>query len=145
MLRYDLASMADVFSPDKRSEIMSLVKGRGNVSTELRMVSLLRQSRLSGWRRHLQLPGTPDFAFKSKKVALFVDGCFWHGCPTCYSRPKRNASFWEKKISSNRSRDARVGRILRKKGWTVLRVWECGIRKTANSVLRRIKIAVGQT
>src|SRR5690606_13552377 len=67
-----------------RSRIMRSIRGKGNATTELRMVAILRRERLAGWRRHLDLPGRPDFAWPSERVALFVDGCFWHGCPHCY-------------------------------------------------------------
>jgi DNA mismatch endonuclease (patch repair protein) len=74
---------------------MSLINGRGNKQTEKVLLFHLRQAKVTGWRRHLPLPGKPDFAFTKQKVAVFVDGCFWHGCPKCYTRPKTNRAFWE--------------------------------------------------
>src|SRR5688572_6160621 len=109
----------------RRSKLMSQVRGRGNRNTEVRLAKLLRVSGLRGWRRHLKLPGTPDFCFKLRKVAIFVDGCFWHGCPGCYTSPRRNSTFWVAKVTSNRARDKRVNRLLRSLGWKVLRLWEC--------------------
>lgn len=116
--------MADILSPAARSERMSRIRGRGNASTEERMRMLLRSAGLSGWRRHCKLSGRPDFVFRQEKVAIFVDGCFWHGCPTHFKAPVGNAEFWRKKIAGNRERDRAVNRNLRKAGWTVLRIWE---------------------
>jgi DNA mismatch endonuclease, patch repair protein len=103
---------------------MSRVRGRGNAVTELKMLSLLKQNKITGWRRHLPLPGKPDFAFTKQKVAVFVDGCFWHGCPKCYTRPKTNRAFWDKKLEDNMARDKRVNRQLRREGRKVIRIWQ---------------------
>ncbi|MCB1236857.1 MAG: DNA mismatch endonuclease Vsr [Verrucomicrobiae bacterium] len=116
--------MADNWTPEKRSEVMGRVRSRGNKSTEVAMARLLRQFGLAGWRRHLDLPGRPDFAYRREKIAIFVDGCFWHGCPKCYRRPKSNQKFWDRKVLQNQARDRRVNRLLRAKGWKVVRVWE---------------------
>ena len=107
-----------------RSKIMASIKGTANRSTEQALATVLRSSGLSGWRRHANLPGRPDFVFPRERVAIFVDGCFWHGCPKCYKEPRRNVPFWRHKISANRSRDQRVRRALNRKGCSVLRVWE---------------------
>ena len=79
-----------------RSDLMSRISSYGNLTTEIRMAKLLRRAGLKGWRRHLALPGKPDFAWPAKKVALFVDGCFWHG-HTCKRnlKPKTNAQKWQ--------------------------------------------------
>jgi DNA mismatch endonuclease (patch repair protein) len=116
--------MADVFSKEKRSEIMSRIKGKGNRNTELVLVSFFRRHKFTGWRRHRNLPGKPDFSFRKVKVALFVDGCFWHGCPAHYRQPKANVKFWKEKITGNISRDRRVNRLLRSAGWRVVRIWQ---------------------
>jgi DNA mismatch endonuclease, patch repair protein len=116
--------MADIVSKAKRSEIMSKIRSRGNKRTELAMVNLLRANKITGWRRHYPIFGKPDFAFPKQKVAIFVDGCFWHRCPKCYVEPKSNKEFWRTKVQRNRRRDARVARCLRKNNWIVLRVWE---------------------
>lgn len=128
--------MMDTVDRKTRSRVMSAVKSRGNRSTEIKMVRLLRRHSLSGWRRHLDLPGTPDFAWRRQKVALFVDGCFWHGC-SCRELPKTNVNFWRDKISNNVRRDRRVSRELRKQGWSVIRVRECKIDDPAT--VRRIQ------
>ena len=111
-------------TPLQRSKIMSSVKSRGNASTELKMLALLRVNKLSGWRRHTDIAGKPDFSWPDKKVALFVDGCFWHRCPRCFRKPKNNDAYWRDKIESNRKRDLQVNRRLRLAGWTVVRAWE---------------------
>lgn len=108
---------------------MSRVKGRGNHSTELALVRLFRARRIRGWRRHYHIPGKPDFAFPQQRLAIFVDGCFWHGCPQCYGAPKSNSDFWRTKLQANRARDAQVNSELRRRGWRVLRLWEHQMKK----------------
>lgn len=112
-----------------RSRIMKAIRSQGNRSTEARVAQILRSAKLNGWRRHSDLPGTPDFSWRPEKVALFVDGCFWHGCPHCYRAPRHNAAFWELKIQGNRRRDRRVNRELRQRDWVVVRVWECKLER----------------
>jgi DNA mismatch endonuclease, patch repair protein len=118
--------MPDVFTKQKRSEVMSHIKGKGNKDTELAMIRILRSSHISGWRRNQAVLGKPDFVFPKQKVALFVDGCFWHGCPKPKhsNMPRNNQEFWAKKLQGNKTRDKFVNRELRKMGWKVVRVWE---------------------
>jgi DNA mismatch endonuclease (patch repair protein) len=116
--------MADVWSKSKRSEVMSLIRGSGNVSTELKLVGIFRNFGVKGWRRKIQLIGKPDFVFAKDKLAIFVDGCFWHGCPSCYRPPKSNQEFWNEKVKKNRMRDRHVTDELLRRGWRVLRLWE---------------------
>ncbi|MCE5279663.1 MAG: very short patch repair endonuclease [Planctomycetaceae bacterium] len=129
--------MPDKYDKATRSRMMRAVRSRGNLSTEMKLVSLLRQHKLVGWRRHYPILGTPDFCWPKIKVAIFVDGCFWHGCPKCRRAPKSNKAFWEAKVSENARRDRRVTRVLRMKAWKVIRIWECqiGSRKTLLRVL----------
>lgn len=121
---------------------MASVKGKGNKSTELALVTLLKSNFINGWRRHLPLPGKPDFCFPRQKVAVFVDGCFWHGCPKCYRRPKSNLAFWDGKVAANRTRDRRVNRELRGRGFIVVRIFEHQLKSPAR-VLARIRRALG--
>lgn len=130
--------MPDVFPREKRSEVMSLIRGKGNMRTEQALAGLLRKVRIVGWRRHLPLPGKPDFAFPKQKIAVFVDGCFWHACPKCYKRPKTNSAFWEKKREDNMARDRRVANQLRSRGWKVIRIWEHALRKSPRTCVSRI-------
>lgn len=116
--------MTDVFSKDKRSEIMSRVRGAGNEATELKLISAFRLYGLRGWRRHAKVFGKPDFVFPKERVAVFVDGCFWHGCPKHYTAPANNSEFWEMKFARNKWRDRDVTRTLREGGWKVMRIWQ---------------------
>jgi len=128
----------DIFSKQKRSLVMSRIRGKGNEMTEVRLARLLRNTGMSGWRRHLPITGRPDFAFRKQKVAVFVDGCFWHGCPLCFSLPKQNRAFWRAKIQTNRRRDRSVNGRLRRLGWKVVRIRECQLKNSA-AVLAKIR------
>lgn len=138
--------MADVFTPEKRSQVMSRIRGSGNRDTELRLVALFREHKITGWRRNRRAVfGKPDFVFPKERVAVFVDGCFWHrhpGCRFTYT-PKSRLDFWLRKFEQNVARDRLVTRTLRKLGWRVLRVWECDLapRRRAR-VVRRIQHAL---
>ena len=126
--------MADVFSKAKRSAVMARIRSRGNRATELVLAALLRRHGLTGWRRHLEIRAAaagrrrfrvrPDFVFRRQRVALFVDGCFWHGCPRHGTLPAGHRPFWRRKLAGNRARNRRVNRALRRLGWRVVRVWE---------------------
>lgn len=131
--------MADVFSPEVRASIMSKVRSKGNVSTEKRLISLLRRHRIKGWRRNYRLLGSPDFVWPAKKIALFVDGCFWHGCPIHSSIPTTNRDYWETKLKRNRERDVAVNQALSDIGWQVIRLWECDLaRKREAATMTRL-------
>jgi DNA mismatch endonuclease, patch repair protein len=121
--------VADILTKEKRSALMARIKGRGNLSTEMRLISLMRALRIRGWRRNQRLPGRPDFVFRRERVAVFVDGCFWHGCPIHYTKPASSHDFWQEKVSANRRRDRRVDRKLRSEGWTVVRIWEHDLKR----------------
>jgi DNA mismatch endonuclease (patch repair protein) len=122
---------------------MSRVKSTGNQTTEKRMANLLRKAGLSGWRRHQSLIGRPDFTWAKLKVAVFVDGCFWHGHDCGKNiQPKTNADAWREKIRRNKVRDRRVTSALRRRGWRVIRVWECHLKKKPDACLARLKKAI---
>jgi DNA mismatch endonuclease (patch repair protein) len=134
--------MTDVFSKTKRSEVMSRIKGTGNRDTELKLIGIFKTHSITGWRRHWPLDGKPDFFFPKLKLAVFVDGCFWHGFPLHATQPKTNAEFWETKIGRNRVRDRFVTRTLRRDGWRVLRIWEHELaKKNANLLAARLRRA----
>ena len=116
--------MADTFSKAKRSAIMAAVRSHGNRLTELRLIEVLRAHKIIGWRRRQRVFGRPDFVFSHSKLAIFVDGCFWHGCRVHGGKPKHNAAFWVGKITRNQTRDRLVVRTLRQNGWRVLRIWQ---------------------
>lgn len=135
-------SVTDIWSKSKRSEVMSRIRGRGNEKTEVRLAKLMRAQGIRGWRRHLPIPGRPDFTFRKQKVAVFVDGCFWHGCPRCFRLPKQNRAFWKAKIEGNRKRDLSVNGRLRRLGWKVIRIRQCQL-KYSDRVVSRIRKGVG--
>lgn len=128
--------MGDVFSLEKRSEIMSRVKGWGNLATEERLVKILRQNGLTGWRRKSETLGKPDFVFPAARLAIFVDGCFWHSCPKHGSIPASNRIFWLRKLNRNVKRDKFVTKELRALGWSVVRIWQHELRKPSKVVQR---------
>lgn len=142
---------SDFLSPEDRSALMARIPGRGNRTTELAMVALFRQAGITGWRRHVRfrwLSSTgrvrwirPDFVFPKRKLAVFVDGCFWHGCPWHSTRPKGNAVFWAGKIEGNRLRDAESRAALRRKGWKVVRIWEHSLKDPAGRSRTLTRIA----
>ena len=136
--------MADVFTKAKRSAVMALIRSRGNRATELRLIALMREHGISGWRRNARVFGKPDFVFRVEKLAVFVDGCFWHGCPRHGTMPAGNRAFWKAKLARNAARDREVTRTLRKAGGRVIRVWECALAKKRSArTVARIARALG--
>lgn len=121
--------MADVFSKEKRSQLMSSVRSKKNKTTELRLIEIFKQESITGWRRNYKVKGHPDFVFLDKKIAIFVDGCFWHGHDCRNTRPADNAEFWQKKRERNIKHDKEVTELFEKRGWTVIRIWECELKK----------------
>jgi DNA mismatch endonuclease (patch repair protein) len=108
-----------------RSKTMAAIRSKGNKSTELRLRMALVRARIGGWTMHDRtLPGTPDFYFDRAKIAVFVDGCFWHGCPRCGHTPKTRSEFWIAKFQRNQERDIRTARLLQKANVRVIRFWE---------------------
>jgi DNA mismatch endonuclease, patch repair protein len=128
--------MADVFTKAKRSRIMASIRSKRSQTTELVFESILRQGRIIGWRRHTNLIGKPDYTFRKERVVIFIDGCFWHGCPKHGNQPKSNIDYWTKKLSRNRLRDRRVSAALRKKGWRVVRIWEHNLNRPVQVIAR---------
>jgi DNA mismatch endonuclease (patch repair protein) len=126
-----------MFSPKRRSEIMSNVKGHGNKATEIRLIKIFREFGITGWRRHAPIFGKPDFVFREAHLAVFVDGCFWHGCPQHGTIPATNRSFWVRKIDQNMKRDRVVRRELKRSNWRVIRIWQHDLRYPRR-VARRI-------
>lgn len=92
----------------------------------------------SGWFMHSEQIGKPDFYFERQRLAVFVDGCFWHGCPKCGHTPKTNSRYWREKIEGNRRRDRRTNQILRHKGIRVLRFWEHELSKRLNLCTQKV-------
>jgi DNA mismatch endonuclease, patch repair protein len=132
-----LTLLTDVFDTIKRSEIMSRVRSSGNLATELRMIQIFRSYRVTGWRRKALLFGKPDFVFPGARLALFIDGCFWHGCKKHGSVPGTNNLFWMKKLERNKRRDRIVNARLKSLGWFVLRLWQHEL-KDPEKVVKRL-------
>lgn len=135
--------MADTFSKQKRSQIMSANRSSGNKSTEWRLRARLVGTGLSGWRINAHdIFGSPDFSFGRERVVVFVDGCFWHGCKGCRNIPATNRKFWMTKIERNKSRDRAVTRKLRRDGWVVIRFWEHQVRRKPQACIEKIQKAL---
>ncbi len=133
----------DRLTKEKRSWNMSKIR---HTNTKLEL--LVRKHLFSkGYRYRVKnnLLGKPDIVFAKKKIAIFINGCFWHqhkGCKLSYM-PKSNLKFWKKKLESNVERDKKVNQELKKKGWKVLTVWECKIEKNINKIVSDIAERVG--
>lgn len=134
-----LIKMADIFSKEERSLIMRKVKSNRNKSTELKLIKIFKENNITGWRRNFKLFGKPDFVFPKKRVALFLDGCFWHGHDCRNTKPKQNADYWSEKIERNKNRDKKVVDILTDKNWVVIRIWECDLTDPSQ-VLRTLDL-----
>jgi DNA mismatch endonuclease (patch repair protein) len=125
--------VADVFTKQKRSQVMAAIRSRGNKDTELKLAAILRAAGIAGWRRQQAVTGHPDFIFRRERLAVFVDGCFWHGCKWHCRMPKSRTEFWNPKIATNKKRDRNVNILLRNRGWRVLRIWEHSLRDPARA------------
>lgn len=133
--------MSDWLTREQRSRNMSSIRSKGNATTEGAFLKILRKNKITGWRRHPNLPGKPDFIFKDKRLAVFIDGCFWHGCLRCGHIPKTNRAYWRAKIARNKKRDLQTTRELRAQSYRVMRIWECHLRKRPDNCLKRILAA----
>lgn len=155
--------MTDVFTKAKRSDVMSRIRSRNNKATELALMSLFRRFHIVGWRRHVALRLTharsktsvitshsstsvrPDFIFRHCRLAVFVDGCFWHGCPLHGTKPKTNVTFWQAKLATNAVRDKYVTKSLRLRKWRVLRIWEHQLANESGVIVRvKREMALGR-
>ena len=148
--------MADIYTRAERSALMAKGRGRGNLTTAQALAKLLRSQGWSGWRRQQAVRGRdasgerfrvrPDFVFAVRRLAVFVDGCFWHGCPRHGTRPRGNAAFWQAKFRRNHARDRRDMRRLRRAGWQVVRLWEHELRpKARGRLLAKLSRLFGRT
>jgi DNA mismatch endonuclease (patch repair protein) len=128
-----------------RSRHMGNIRSFGNISTEVAFATLLRKHRIAGWRRHAPMPGRPDFYFAKLRVAVFIDGCFWHSCPKHLRMPTENVEWWRSKLEANNARDRRIARQLRKRGIRVLRVWEHDLKGPhKDRVAKRVSHTLGK-
>lgn len=130
----------------ERSRIMSSIRGKRNKSTEIPLRMALVRAGLKGWVLHPDgIQGKPDFYFPKKRLAVFVDGCFWHGCGRCGHVPKTNRQFWSAKIVRNRKRDTLTSRSLGAQHVTVIRIWEHDIKLRLDHCLNRINKGLHRT
>lgn len=131
--------MADVFDPQKRSNVMRQIRSKKNKSTEIRLIEIFKKNNVTGWKRSYPVRGHPDFVFLKCRIAVFVDGCFWHGHDCRNTRPETNKEFWQKKRERNIKHDQEITELFEKRGWTVVRIWECELkRNNYENALRRI-------
>ncbi len=137
--------MPDVFTKRKRSEVMSRIRRRGNMETEVALMKVFRFHGVTGWRRNQPVLGKPDFIFRRERVAVFVDGCFWHGCSRHANMPASNRAFWRRKLAANKARDRFVSGALRRQGWRVLRIWEHELARNTQRCVERICTLLGAT
>lgn len=135
--------MESLNNKDARSKIMRSVKPKGNKTTELRLIQLFKENQIRGWRRGYNVKGHPDFVFLKLKIAVFVDGCFWHGHDCRNTRPKENAEYWNKKRLKNMEHDQEITALFESRGWTVIRIWECELsKKNAPTTMAYIKYLI---
>jgi DNA mismatch endonuclease (patch repair protein) len=132
--------MTDFLSKETRGRVMSRIRSR-DTTPELRLRRALHAAGARGWRCHArQIAGKPDLAFTRWKVAVFVDGCFWHCCPEHGNAPRANVAYWQWKLAKNRARDAAVDQALRRGGWNVVRLWE---HVPADEAAEAVAVALG--
>lgn len=127
--------MSDLYSKNKRSEIMRTIRSSGNKSTEIKLIEIFSDLGIKGWRRHYKVKGHPDFVFIKERIAIFVDGCFWHGHDCRNTKPNNNSDFWEKKQENNRKHDIDITERFQHRNWTVIRIWECELKKKKRDIL----------
>jgi len=133
----------DSISPKERSRIMGQVKARGNKSTELKLIKLFKDNGLTGWKRNYPVKGKPDFVFLRQRVAIFVDGCFWHGCKDHCRIPSTNQDYWITKINRNIERDIVTTAIFQERHWKVIRIWEHELKRDLiGEVLNKIRESI---
>jgi DNA mismatch endonuclease (patch repair protein) len=114
---------------------MRSVRSKGNKSTEIKLIEVFHELGITGWRRNYRVKGHPDFVFPERRIAVFVDGCFWHGHDCRNTRPTSNTDFWAAKRERNIQRDAETTAAFERRGWTVLRIWECELKKKNRAAL----------
>jgi DNA mismatch endonuclease (patch repair protein) len=135
--------MPDTYSPAVRSRVMARVRGR-DTSPEVALRRALYAAGVRGWRCHrADLPGKPDLAFGRAKLAVFVDGAWWHGHPSRYWKG-RSGAYWDAKIASNKARDERVNRELAERGWRVLRLWDFEVENDPQGAARKVTEALAK-
>jgi len=132
--------MSDNLKPEDRRKTMKAVKGKGT-KLEKRLCAMLAGMGIGGWKKNVQnIAGKPDVAFPNQKIAIFVDGCFWHGCPHCHRKlPTTNRKYWKKKIDRNIELAKSYNRQLKDDGWKVIRIWEHEVISDTTRFKSRLK------
>lgn len=127
--------MPDKFSKEARSKIMSKIRSKNTA------IELVLKKGLKGlyFRYHPKTYGNPDFGISKRKIAIFIDGCFWHKCPKCYIEPQSNKKYWLPKIQKNAERDKKINEHLKKEGWITIRIWEHEIKKNPSRFINKIR------
>jgi len=136
------AYVRDKRSPLPKNEVVSKVMSSNkskDTGPEMMLRKSLKENGAGGYRLRWKVPGKPDIAYPGKKIAIFVNGCFWHRCPHCnLPLPKSNTDFWSDKFEKNKERDRIKTALLEEKGWAVITVWECGINSNLKSIVDTI-------
>lgn len=122
---------------------MRNIKSRENRTTEIRLIKILHEQGIEGWRRGYPVKGHPDFVFIDKRLAIFVDGCFWHGHDCRNTHPHENKDFWATKISRSIEHDNAITKRFKSRGWKTIRIWECELKKkNRNALIARLEVAL---
>lgn len=136
--------MADVHTPEQRSRNMSSIRGKDTKPEIILRKALWNATPSLRYRLKNKLPGRPDIIFPVERIAIFVDGCFWHMCPEHFVMPKTRQEFWMNKLRRNVERDLEVNATLQDQGWRVYRVWEHAIRSELDMVVDQIAEAIAE-
>jgi len=128
--------MTDIWPARKRSQVMARIKG-SDTGPEVALRTALNEFRVRFSTRST-LPGSPDIVIRNARLAVFVHGCFWHGCPYHYRPPKSRKAYWSHKLAMNKARDEHAKRDLRRLGWRVFVAWECQVRRNPTVLADRI-------
>ncbi len=126
----------DNLNLEQRKRNMRAIKSSNCSSTEKLFRIFLKKFHITGWRANLSKAfGKPDFSFSQKKLVIFIDGCFWHGCPFHYKSPTSNIDYWNNKVQKNKNRDIEVNNYYREKGWRVVRILEHEVKSDLEKYL----------
>lgn len=143
LTEHRVPAVPDCFTTIQRSAVMKAVRTK-HTAPELLLRASLRSIGLRYRLHPKNVPGRPDLVIAKSRIAVFVDGCFWHGCPRCYTAPQTNSPFWRRKLEANKARRLRVKALLRSAGWRYFHAWECEVERNANRIGLRLKAKINQ-